>query len=546
MRHAIAASDSLSVWAKQTHTAQFIVDALHRLDLIPHHSRVEIRSSIHWDGTIGGYLRNVIRPKLYTLEKSLRVIRNALYEEWFSLSHFLTRSNLPPHEEEGADITIATYPDSWRGMQESRNRYLGDLVEKLEQSDLSVEYVPAVLGGKARTHFFNATKAISSFRWDIFHQSPWEPLRSLRTLWKIRRAITSARTSIVNNDDLAVDGLDATDWIWIQLNSLSLDNGFQIIHMYRSLRQALSRLEPDILFYKDEVYSTGMAVSSAAPPSTTRWSFQHGAIVKNHLAYAIDGRFVSANKSPDSHHIPMPDLFLSYGEDITNHVTQFGYPSTRVNAIGSFRHDALFRLSRQYEGEAKRIDLRRQLGIDEKRSVVLICTQLPRNVPLWLKMVVRGCRQSAIDNPLILIKSHPRYPVDGIVDSHMSQMEWSEYRIYHDKLHELLIIADVMITGGSTTGLEALTLGCPLITIESKDGIDHLPYVEEGVALAASDTTSMVDALNRVIDPMFLKERKPMIDCFLRRQFSPSLGSATLELIDLFKAHKSAQSSHLL
>lgn len=96
---------------------------------------------------------------------------------------------------------------------------------------------------------------------------------------------------------------------------------------------------------------------------------------------------------------------------------------------------------------------------------------------------------------------------------------------YDIDLYELLTVSDLVITGYSTVGTEAVYFGKPLIIYDPFKE-DLLNYVKEGVAFLATDQHS----LNQLVDDLMnsnLKHDKMKYDAFIRKYAFSIDGKAT-------------------
>jgi surface carbohydrate biosynthesis protein (TIGR04326 family) len=361
-------------------------------------------------------------------------------------------------------------------------------------------------------------------RWDLLDTRPGVAARILTRLLAMRWRQGPLLRDLETNSVLEHHGFDLRQWLLDARDSQTLNGGFQNVYLYELVRHAVEEGAPDVVLYKDEFYASGRAVSAAVSDETASWAFEHGPMNKTYMVYINDGQWVGPVGERRADFMPTPDLFLCYGEFAREIVTQRGYPEERVLPIGSFRHDPLFRQS------GERVDPER-LGLPADRHILTVCGQLPKEIPHWLRCLVGGIRLSGRDCHVV-VKPHPRYDVRDLCTRMFEELDFADYSFEMDRLHDLMKASDVVLTGNSTTGLESLALGVPLIVFMDPGGFEQIPYVEEGAGLSAHDPESMRDALELLLgqdDP--LAERR---DQFLRRHLSPSAGHAIDEFLRLY------------
>jgi surface carbohydrate biosynthesis protein (TIGR04326 family) len=282
-----------------------------------------------------------------------------------------------------------------------------------------------------------------------------------------------------------------------------------------------------LVLYKDEFYSSGRTISAARPDGMRGWAFQHGTISKDHLVYVNDADWISEERS--FRFLPAPDLFLCYGEFTREIVTERGYPKDRVVPLGSLRHDRVYR-----QPLVSKIT-REDLGLPTRKPLLTLCAQRRRDSEDWLRLLVGGVQRLGLDCHIV-VKPHPRFEFEDAANAIFDELEWTAHTIFYDRLSELLAASDVVLTGSSTTGLDAVLVGTPLITFAVDGEFERFPYAEEGVALKVTDPASMSGALEKVLTPTYRSEwsESTRIE-FLRRHLSPNDGHAVDEFVNLLE-----------
>lgn len=119
------------------------------------------------------------------------------------------------------------------------------------------------------------------------------------------------------------------------------------------------------------------------------------------------------------------------------------------------------------------------------------------------RCIISSCQQ--ITEVLLVIKPHPGEDPDYY--SVMAKDLNSDALIYRGThLHDLIRASDAVITGISTTGLETLALGKPLVNINlhTRGGYfphkwEYIPYIRSGVAFGVHHLDELPDAIKRAL-----------------------------------------------
>lgn len=128
---------------------------------------------------------------------------------------------------------------------------------------------------------------------------------------------------------------------------------------------------------------------------------------------------------------------------------------------------------------------------------------------------------------------------DFIVKLHPSEDEslWSAIQRHSGARHlriirecdtlGLLAAADLVITRFSTTGMEAIILGKPLLMLNLTDEQDRAPYAEAGAAIPVRAVTDLVPQIRRVLnDPLVDRELAPFRERLIADTFADNSGTA--------------------
>jgi CDP-glycerol glycerophosphotransferase (TagB/SpsB family) len=151
--------------------------------------------------------------------------------------------------------------------------------------------------------------------------------------------------------------------------------------------------------------------------------------------------------------------------------------------------------------EPERVErVRRSLKLEAGRPLLLVTTQNDSFAASrrQIEAVVAAAREFPALQ--IVVKLHPadafapyqrlQRELEG-VDLHLTQ---------HSDLAALLALSDLLVTRFSTTALEAMLQGKPVIVLNFSGQPDPLPYVERGAALGVRDPSALPAAIRAVLE----------------------------------------------
>lgn len=187
------------------------------------------------------------------------------------------------------------------------------------------------------------------------------------------------------------------------------------------------------------------------------------------------------------------------GSFVRDILVRNGAPPERVRITGQPRFDPVFDARPTPDPEVERL---RALG---KRIVAFLPDASYQHLfnseeddRQRALLAIRGVQ--GFEDALVVIKPHPDEPAER----YQAMIDSGPYRgeVYRgNNLHALIRASDLVVTGTSTTGLETVLLGKPLIVLDvarssfMKKGHEYMPYVASGVALPVKDEATYRDAL---------------------------------------------------
>jgi CDP-glycerol glycerophosphotransferase (TagB/SpsB family) len=192
------------------------------------------------------------------------------------------------------------------------------------------------------------------------------------------------------------------------------------------------------------------------------------------------------------------DKITATGPHSKRQLVALGEVADKIVITGDPKHDGLGKL-RSSPPDPKLFE---ELGIDRSSKVILLTTQptgfeIPEESN---QRLIKGLMNSLpkLPNCQLVIKLHPSE--DGKLTRRLNA-EYGKLAIItkNTNLHELILASDVLVTVHSTTGLEAMLLGKPVLVINLTGKPDMMPYVESGAALGVYDENDILGTLEEIL-----------------------------------------------
>ena len=195
-----------------------------------------------------------------------------------------------------------------------------------------------------------------------------------------------------------------------------------------------------------------------------------------------------------------------FGEYFRELFVMHGIPAERIVVTGHPLMDEIPVCNHDRE------TVRQVLGLPLDKAVVLLLTTATVEYNLWrpsqrrsfMAHVLRACAE--VPEVQLVIKLHPREKVEEYHE--LIRDLGFEVPVYRDvDLHEVLGAADAAITTYSSTGLDALILGKPLIVFDLFNKVEPVPYVGSGAALGVYSPKDLRSAILAVLQDDETKRR---------------------------------------
>lgn len=299
----------------------------------------------------------------------------------------------------------------------------------------------------------------------------------------------------------------------------------------RRVQRMIASVRPSDLVLMLETYPHGRALMWGARAANTGIrliGFQHSVVNANQLMY----RFMPSELAD----LPLPDVFLLYGENAKGMLRASGVPERRLVVTGARRFDDLIEFRRRRR-EA-RADLRRVWEVNDHTRIVVVATNY------WTDMsrrLVKMCGDAIGDRPdtLIIVKPHPNH---RLTENDLRLPPGARARLVATDrdLNELQAAADVMVGAMGTSDAEALVIGCPVVRV----ALTHFDLSPTSDVPGAGAEVATAVELREAIEAVFTsRPSSDYADELVERAFFRLDGRAGDRVIGALSALDPAQAS---
>jgi len=236
----------------------------------------------------------------------------------------------------------------------------------------------------------------------------------------------------------------------------------ETVRLYEASLQMLDRKKPSVIVLANSTSLNGKVLARSAKERKIK------SVVLQHGSVQRIPRYTSLE----------PDVMAVEGKHVKSFLADLGMPEKKLVVTGQPRYDKLFkgyvRLSKKQVHDTA--------GIPEGRDYAVLTTQRPViSKPMirpFLKAVKRIRKKK---NLFLVIKLHPGEYQSDFYKRAVAEEGIDDVSIVKDiELYSLLKYSRLMYTVSSTTTLEALLLGVPVIMLNFTGMKNPLVYAEKG------------------------------------------------------------------
>jgi len=229
---------------------------------------------------------------------------------------------------------------------------------------------------------------------------------------------------------------------------------------------------------------------------------------------------------------PLPDVTTAYGEKDRRLLLTFsGYTEESVVATGSPQHDRLAYPEKRFSKDA----VKTRFGA-EGRKLIAVTTQPFHNVAdrePWLRAVLNAAME--MPEAHVVVKPHPAESQE-MHERVVRELGCGNVSVSKDvDTNELMYSSALTITSWSTTGLESMILGTPLLTVNLTGKEDIIDYASSGAAIGVYREEDIAPAIRMILEdrlPDGLRER--MAQFVVDRAYRVD-GGASRRIADIVK-----------
>lgn len=342
--------------------------------------------------------------------------------------------------------------------------------------------------------------------------------RRLRNVWnELKRSKTFHGSLVFNGINLWPLLKDYFAFLFIK----QFPKAVRCIHL---MENALIKEGIRIVVIHNETSLYGRALIIASKKSDIKTiGIQHGNIGENHIDYFHTGEELPC---------PIPDITAVWGScDHRALLESPLYNEENIVITGTPRYDVLSKANEKYSKE----DLFERFKIDKDKIVAITTQPFPivSEREYWLKAVISTSKN--IDDALFIVKPHPAEKVN------MHETICKDYggdNVIVTKnidTNELMYVADITITAWSTTGLESIILGTPLMTVNLTGQEDKMPYVKYGAAIGVNKEEDITIGIRNVLDGDLPPKLRENMDRFVHDYAYKIDGKASERVVDIIQ-----------
>ena len=438
-----------------------------------------------------------------------------------------------PAEHSPLAFLFTYYPRSWIESPDGyMDRYYRRLGQELDAKGVSPVYVltlfdhlnPVTLGMAWRRFRLLRSNRAGLQRYVLLeaHASLGETLRlalspgDLWRYWRMRRRRDFAAA-------FRWRGLDVTRLVSPRiLRSIAID--WPHAEMLQSCTERLSLDHVPAaswLHFFEYIGGRAMIAGLNAAGKGRVIAVQHGLITPNRLSYAGDPR--ERKSSPlGAAGVPEPDLFALESDLAREIVEATGVPRARTAVTGAPRREHVWRLAER----SRRID-----RFSERLVRVLVGFGLHDIPSLW-GHIKEGIVPDA--SLRLILKFHPNTPPDQI-PSVASGEGGAEVRwIGNDvDIYDAMSEADIAVGSSSSTLLEAMAFGLPVVMVSPHRTLDLNRFWSDGDVLEAGNGAELRGHIRRLAeDRAFREGYVERLQEVVARAFGPADGHASERLAE--------------
>jgi hypothetical protein len=242
-----------------------------------------------------------------------------------------------------------------------------------------------------------------------------------------------------------------------------------------------------VLLWNDELWVEKICVALARQAGIRSLVVQHGILaVDEYKRYSLNA-----------------DLMAVFGDVCQKQYQELGFPAERLKVTGSLQADKIYYKKRRYD----KISLKQKYGIKTNEKVVVFPilplpdfrTSVVQSNEAWLLFSNVMDVLENYTNIKIFVKCRNKYDYHEYVKWGQRFLLENVVFVYAIDLHEILYIADMVITYYSTIVLESILLDTPVVIADFAGEKERTPYIKKKMALEAKTKIKLAEILDELI-----------------------------------------------
>lgn len=218
------------------------------------------------------------------------------------------------------------------------------------------------------------------------------------------------------------------------------------------------------------------------------------------------------------------------GDFIKDLVIGCGVDEERIVVTGRPTYDVLIRAEERFD----KVGICRKLGLDPSKKILVYCTEnLPLTETQRMAYAICNAVKGFLDVQFV-IKVHPSELSLSVYDTVLKQVGIRALVTKEADIYEVLYVCDLMMTGYSTTALDAMILDKPVITLNLTGLKDPIPFAESGAAIGVYSEKDLKQGIkNGLYDDSTKVRLRRDREKFVYEQTYLSDGKATERIVNL-------------
>lgn len=331
-----------------------------------------------------------------------------------------------------------------------RDAYFGTLREHMKKKGKNVFTVPYVL------HTVSYTETVKKL---INNNEHFLIPSAYLNISDIFRVLKATWIPPKKSDNPHFENMDISDLIYDEYKSDWKDtrvaSNLLFYYVVRNWKKHGIPIERFIYTYENHTWEKMLCIALREfYPSVCIIGYQHSTLSKMLLMYFI------SEKERDI--IPFPDKVVTNGRYFSDVLLESGYDSDKLICGGAIRYEYLTEMLKEPIQQKK----------VERGYNILVTPPIDKNEAIEIVSKVLGAFES-MDTYNVIIKCHPLMPYQQIAGELGIRSLPEHFTISTEPISVLLGESDLLLYTSSTTCIEAIAAGTPVLHIGSNFIIDH-------------------------------------------------------------------------